>query len=188
MEQGQGQEIHIFKTLRRLKVKASTVRGTPVRSISADNGQGFTSGGKPANYSGTVPNAYQGDQSQKINPKSGTPYNSSSVNDDKAAKSTTGKYGHVIDEVAGDQGSHLSNGNGVILDGLSRESDYTPRAAGTMDSPVPNGAASFPAGAMRTENIAHLGKGVGVDASQAGDVLEAIGGVMSRGMEEGSKS
>lgn len=167
-------------------MKASTVRGTPVRFVSADNGQGFTSGGKPPGFQGTVNGQYAG---ESATPGGGTPYNSGSENDDKAPKSSNSKFGNVIDTQTGvNMSEPSSNGNGVILDGISRESDYTPRAAAAMDSPVPHGAASFPAGAMRTENIAHLGKGVGVDASQAGDVLDAIGGVMSRGMEEGSKS
>lgn len=158
-------------------MRPSTVRGTPVRSISADNGQGFTNSGKPPGFQGTVAKGYAG---ESATPGGGTPYNSASVNDDKDAKRGGGKYGPVIDKVAGDQASHLSNGSGVILDGLARESDYTPTAAAAMDSPVPNGAPSFPKGAMRAENIAHLGEGTGVSASQAGDVLLGIGGVMDR--------
>lgn len=158
-------------------MKSTTVRGTPMRSISADNGQGFTNSGKPPGFTGTSPSQYVG---EAATPGGGTPYNSAGVNDDKAAKSTQGKYGAVIDAVAGDQASHLSNGSGVILDGLTRESDYTPMAAAALDSPVPAGAPTFPKGAMRAENIAHLGSGAGASAAQAGDVLDAIGGVMSR--------
>lgn len=158
-------------------MKPSTVRGTPVRSISANNGQGFTNAGKPPGFQGTVNGQYAG---ESATPGGGTPYNSGSKNDDTAPGTQSGKYGAVIDAVAGDQASHLSNGSGVILDGLTRESDYTPRSAAAMDSPVPAGAPAFPAGAMRAENIAHLGQGKGADASQAGDVLLAIGGVMDR--------
>lgn len=113
----------------------------------------------------------------------GTPYRSATVSDDKAPKSTSGTFGEVIDTQTGVNFNRPeSNGNGVILDGITRPSDYSPQSAAAMDSPVPQGAPSFPAGAMHAENLAHLGKGIGVNASQAGDVLDAIGGVMSRGM------
>jgi hypothetical protein len=151
------------------------VRGTPVRSISQG---GYDNTGKPPGFQGTVNGQYAG---ESATPGGGTPYNSGAGNDDQAKSvKQSGGVGHVIDKVAGDQASHSSNGSGVILDGLTREGDYFPQSAGAMDSPVPNGAPSFPKGAMRAENIAHLGQGIGAAPSQAGDVLLGIGGVMDR--------
>jgi hypothetical protein len=148
-------------------VKPSSVRGTPVRSMS-----------------GTSPSQYVGDQSQQPNRASGTPYNSSKGNSATAKTvKQSGGVGQVIDTQTGVMFHEPnSNGNGVVFDGITREGDYFPAGAPAMDSPVPNGAATMPKGAMRAENIAHLGSGTGVNASQAGDVLLAIGGVMSRGM------
>lgn len=163
-------------------MKSSSVRGTPVRSISgANEGQ---AAGKPANMSGTSPSQYVGDQSQQPQRGSGTPYNSKNGNPPAAKRvASSGKFGDVIDTQTGVNLNYPdSNGNGVLFDGISREADYSPMGASAMDSPVPAGAATMPRGSMRAENIAHLGTGKGVDASQAGDVLDAIGGVMSRGM------
>lgn len=117
----------------------------------------------------------------------GTPYNSAKVSDDAAPKSSSGTFGNVIDTQTGVNLSRPeSNGNGVILDGISRESDYFPKTAGAMDSPVPAGSPTFREGGMRAENIAHLGQGIGAAPSQASDVILNIGGVMSRGIDEGS--
>lgn len=164
-------------------MKTTSVRGTPVRSISgANEGQ---MAGKPSGYDGTVNTQYRGDQTG-----GGTPYTSRDGNSATAKRvASQGKFGDVIDTNAGVNFSEPnSNGNGVILDGMTRESDYSPRGASAMDSPVPQGSPAFQAGAMRQENIAHLGKGKGADASQAGDVILNIGGVMSRGMLGVSKA
>lgn len=169
-------------------MRPTTVRGTPVRSISADNGQGFTNSGKPAGYSGTVPKAYEGDQSAKVNPKSGTPYNSSSKNDDKAPKTSSGWYGEVIDTQTGtNMNEPESNGNGVIFDGVTRAAGY--RAGSqpqTLDSPVPEGA-QLPVQDAPVV-LANIRSGVGKAwgyGSGPGDNFQTMGGVMSRGMEEG---
>lgn len=165
-------------------MKSSSVRGTPVRSISANNGQGFNNGGKPAGMSGTVSRQFEGDQkgNAQVGIATGTPYQSSSVNDDKAPKTARAKYGMVTDQ-NGDQASPTSNGNGTLFDGVSREGAYLPPAAGAMDSPVTHGAPALNPGAIRVENLAHLGQGIGASPSQASDEILKIGGVMSRGMQ-----
>lgn len=127
---------------------------------------------------------YQGDQSQQPNSKSGTPYRSVQGNPATAKTVVShGLFGEVIDTAAGVNFHRPeSNGNGVILDGMSREADYTPSGASTLDSPVPAGAPILAKGAMRRENLEHMGQGKGVSAALAGDVITEIGGVMSRGM------
>jgi hypothetical protein len=143
--------------------------------------------GKPAGMSGTVNQSYEGDQSRKLDARSGTPYTSRDGNPPSAKRVVSNdRHGIVIDPAAGeDMNDPASNGAGVMLGEITREADYFPIPAGAMDSPVPHGSPAFPKGAMRAENIAHLGQGKGADASQAGDVILNIGGVLSRGMEEG---
>lgn len=172
-------------------MKSSTVVGTPVRSIKAGNVEGMMAG-TPKGYEGVVNRQYQGDQSgnRQTGVNTGTPYNTRNGNGPESKRvASSDKHGIVIDTQTGvDLNEPTSNGNGVILDGMTRESDYTPRGAAAMDSPVPQGSPTFEAGAMRAENIAHLGKGKGAAASQAGDVLLAIGGVMSRGIAGTTKA
>lgn len=176
MAEGAPEKVPILKVIRSEKVKPSTVRGTPVRSISQG---GYTNSGKPPGFQGTVNPQYAG---QSATPGGGTPYNSGAGNDDQTKTTKqSGGVGQVIDTQTGTNlNEPSSNGNGVILDGITREGDYFPQSAGAMDSPVPNGSPAFQKGAMRAENIAHLGQGKGADASQAGDVLLGIGGVMDR--------
>jgi len=151
------------------------VRGTPVRSISQG---GYENTAKPAGYTGTVNNQYKG---ESATPGGGTPYNSGAGNDDQAKSvKQSGGIAMVADHVGVVNNSPESTGSGVLLDGISRESDYTPMAAGAMDSPVPAGSPAIQPGSMRAENIAHLGQGTGAAPSQAGDVLLGIGGVMDR--------
>jgi hypothetical protein len=141
--------------------------------------------GKPAGYTGTVNNQYKG---ESATPRGGTPYTSRDGNPPGAKRvaSHGAKMGEVIDTATGENFSNpLSNGVGVVLGQITREADYFPQPAGVMDSPVPNGAPTFRAGSMRAENVAHLGQGIGAAPSQASDEILKIGGVMSRGMEEG---
>lgn len=161
-------------------MKPSTVRGTPMRSISANNGQGFTSGGKPPGFQGTVNPQYAG---ESATPGGGTPYNSASVNDDRPASSTTGKQmGSVIDTQTGtNMNEPESNGNGVVFDGVSRERDYMPSVASAMDSPVPSGAQRpTPNGSIKLNEIRN-GEGAAYGANDSiPDSLIAGGGVMDR--------
>lgn len=160
-------------------MKSSSVRGTPVRSSGGSEGQ---MAGKPAAMTGTSPSQYVGDQSQQPQRGSGTPYNSANGNSANAKRvASSGLFGEVIDTQTGVNLSRPdSNGNGVLFDGISRESDYSPQSAVALDSPVPAGSPVLARGAMRRENLEHLGQGAA--ASLAGDVLTDIGGVMSRGM------
>lgn len=162
----------------------NSVRGTPVRHISNTAREGM-SAGKPANYSGTVNRQFEGDQKEnrEIGIAQGTPYQSRDGNSDEYSRTASqGKYGMVIDPAAGNMADPHANGNGVLLDGISRERGYEPRDERTMDSPVREGSPTFDAGFIREENRAHLGKGIGVSEAQINDDVLGIGGVLSRGM------
>lgn len=162
-------------------MKSTSVRGTPVTSIKASNTEGQRAG-KPAGMNGTVNKQFEGDQRFQENPRAGTPYNSQDGNGPETrVVRSQGKYGMVTDE-NGDQNNPKDNGNGVLLDGISREAGYTPRDERTMDSPVHEGAPRFNTSFIKQENLAHLGQGIGAAPSQASDEILAIGGVMSRGM------
>ncbi len=167
-------------------MKSSSVRGTPVRHIGNTAHEGM-SGAKPSGMSGTVNRQFEGDQSgnRQTGLKTGTPFNSRNGNSDEFSRtrSSDRKGGMVIDDAAGNQNDPKANGNGVLFDGVSRATDYLARDAGAMDSPVPLGAPILRHGAIRTENIEHLGQGIGASPSQAGDEILSIGGVMSRGMD-----
>ena len=166
-------------------MKSSSVRGTPIRSISADNGQGFNSRPKPGGLSGTVNRQFEGDQ--KINRQegisTGTPYQSGSVNDDLPPKTTRSKYGMVDTPAAGDQAQHTSNGNGVLFNGVEQSNDYLPNLKDVMDSPVPEGAQMPQDDASLKLNEIRNGKGSywGSDDAIQDSIVKA-GGVISRGM------
>ncbi len=165
-------------------MKSTTVRGTPVRHISNTAREGMMAG-KPSGMSGTVNKQFEGDQkgNRQEGVARGTPYESRDGNSDEFMRTRSqGKYGMVMDAAAGDQADPRDNGNGVILDGMSREAGYTPMSERTMDSPVMEGAPTFDTRTIRDENIAHLGQGIGARPSQAADDILNIGGVMSRGM------
>jgi len=166
-------------------VKSTTVRGTPVRHISNTAREGFNNGAKPVGMSGTVNKQFEGDQkgNRQEGIARGTPYESRNGNSDEFSRTVSrDKYGRVIDPAAGDQADPRANGNGVVLDGMSREEGYTPKREQTEDSPVPQGSPTFDTRTIRDENVAHLGQGIGARPSQAADDILEIGGVMSRGM------
>ena len=147
-----------------MAMKSSTVRGTPVRHITntAREGMGAQS---PAGFSGTVNQQFEGD---KLGARNGTPYHSHDGNGPEFKRERShGKYGEVRDQ-NGDQNNPRDNGDGVILDKISRDGDYLPMQEGTMDSPVPHGAPTLAKGEVHRENIAHLGQGIGAHPSQAG--------------------
>jgi hypothetical protein len=169
-------------------VKASTVRGTPVRSISADNGQGFTNSGKPPGYQGVVKGQFAG---QSATPGGGTPYNSSSVNDDKEPVRSTGKSGGVVldPQTGSNMNDPESNGNGVVFDGVTHAAGY--RAGSqppTMDSPVPSGCQKPIQNAPDILTRLRSGEGSYWPASAGPeDNFQTMGGVMSRDMEGSSE-
>jgi len=169
-------------------MKSSSVRGTPVNSIKAPPNQGMRAG-TPKGMNGAVNRQYEGDQkgNRQEGIATGTAYHSEDGNSPEAMRvRSEGRYGMVRDE-NGDQNNPRDNGNGVLLDGISRESGYNPRDAHTMDSPVMDGAPKFDTRTIRQENLAHLGQGIGASPAQAGDDLDSIGGVMARGMVGTSK-
>jgi hypothetical protein len=161
-------------------MKKSSVFGTPVNSISANNGQGnMPPGSRPPRNDGTTTlPQFKGDQSQQPNPRSGTPFNSYARNDD--IQRLASDYGYGVSPVAGGADANTIDGTGgaTMFKGLSREGGYSPNAAGAMDSPVAKGTPHFNPRTMRDENLAHLGEGA--DPAQAADVLLNIGGVMSK--------
>lgn len=165
--------------------KGATVRGTPYhfQGTGATRMQGVapSDARKPSEMSGVVNRQFEGDQSRKVNPRSGTEYQSEVGNSDEFIREASHgpKGGVVLSENGINMNEPRSNGNGVILDGITRESAYSARAAGAMDSPVPKGAPSFAGADMVAENRAHLGRG---NERAASDVITEIGGVMSRGM------
>lgn len=168
-------------------MKSTSVRGTPVRSISADNGQGFlTPGARPKGMSGTVNRQFEGDQSgnRQTGLNTGTPYQTRSVNDDIQPNPNRMKYGVNNANGQGDMDSPTSNGNGVLFDGISEAADLVPSASAVTDSPVPTGAQKPAADA--TEVLANLRSGVGKQwgpSDGPGNNFQDMGGVMSRGMQ-----
>jgi len=160
-------------------VKPSTVRGTPVRSISQG---GYDNTGKPSGFQGTVNGQYAG---QSATPGGGTPYHSGAGNDDQAKRvaSRGTKMGTVIDTQTGtNMNEPESNGNGVVFDGVSRSAGY--RAGSqpqTLDSPVPTDCQKPVQDApVKLANIrSGIGGSWGPDDGP-GDNFQTMGGVMDR--------
>ena len=168
-------------------MKSSTVRGTPINKI--DN-PGFTAS-KPGGMNGTVNTHFQGDQSQQPQAGSGTPYASRNGNPDQARRVAEGgspKGGVVLSENGINMNAPESNGNGVVLDGVTKEKDYTPWNEPAMDSPVPTGAQRPLESSMNIINAMVSGNGKDYSGSKViPDNLMETGGVMSRGMVGTSK-
>lgn len=159
--------------------KGKSVWGTPVHTV-ADTAREGIAPGTPRNMEGVIPKQYRGDHA----PGHGTPYRSEAGNGPEYSRTVSSdKYGKVDSPESGDQSNPKVNGNGVILDEMGRAQGYTPRSRMTMDSPVPTDAPIFDTSTIRQENIAHLGRGKGVSEAMVNDDLDAIGGVMSRGIE-----
>jgi hypothetical protein len=151
--------------------KGTVVRGTPVNHISADNGQGFTSAGKPAGFQGTVNGQFAGDQSQQPNPKSGTPLQSRSVNDDLQKSHPVARNG----------GNFLNDADalkGVVFGGVASSRDNIPTPADVMDSPVPAGAQRPDTDSQAKLNALRNGQGKDYNAEAA--IPDHFNGVMSR--------
>ena len=174
-------------------MKSTSVRGTPFRSISADNGQGFmTPGAKPKAMSGVVPKQYEGEQATNqanLNGRAGTPYQSRSVNDDREPPLRTKKYGNQGDSIngQGDMNNPDDNGDGTLFDGVNEHGDFVPPQGDVMDSPVPTGAQIPQTDAA--EVLANLRSGVGKEwgpSDGPGNNFQTMGGVMSRDMAQKS--
>jgi hypothetical protein len=173
-------------------MKQSSIRGTPINRISDS---GFRSGGKPAGYSGTVNKQFEGDQSgnRQEGISTGTPYESRHGNPGDARRTRSqGPYGEIDSNGQGNVNSPTSNGNGVLLDGISENRDYTPwgrDGADVMDSPVPAGKQMPQPDSANALNALRNGEGAYWGArEQIDDQLLRINGVMSRGMDNISKT
>lgn len=163
-------------------MKSSTVRGTPINSIS---NPGYNQTGLK-NFDGVVNKQFEGDQSQQPQSGSGTPYNSKNGNpaDAKSAGVGSGaKGGIVLSENGINMNAPESNGTGVVFDGVTEARDYVPPAAATMDSPVPSGAQKPIIGSGNEINQLKSGEGSAIGrGGQIKDQMLEMGGVMSRGM------
>jgi hypothetical protein len=151
--------------------------------IGVREGYGAVPPRAPKGMEGTVNRQFQGEQeTNRANGATGTPAQQALGNPDETSITRfAGRYG--VSRAAGGQDLNdpAANGNGVMFDGMSRETGYTPPTAETLDSPVRKGAPEFDTRFIRTENIAHLGQGIGAQPSQAADDIRAIDdGVMSR--------
>jgi len=173
-----------------MKSGMKSVRGTQVNHVNSrgafiGNKEGFGSVPPrlPKGYSGTVNQQYEGDQkgNQQVGIAGGTPARSELGNPDEASRVRfQGRYGVSPGGGGNDYNNPAANGNGVVLDGMSREEGYTPPNAATLDSPVRAGSPVFDTRTIRDENVAHLGQGIGARPSQAADDLVKIGGVMGK--------
>jgi len=172
-----------------MKTRPTVVRGTPTNHVGPAGaligGREGYSPGKPAGLEGTQPSGFTAEQSgYRPNPRGGTAYNSDLGNPDEASRVAegTGRYGKVISEGGQDHKNFASNGDGVVLDKMSKDS-ADPAHQPTLDSPVPRHAPIFETDNIIAENIAHLGKGSGPTApndDMGRDDLMKIGGVLSR--------
>jgi hypothetical protein len=172
-----------------MKTPRGTV-GTPVNVIKS--GGSGRAAGKPGGYAGaagTVRDTFEGDQkgprqvAAQMSGKQdlGTPYQSVAGNPGDASRIAHGTGFYGVDAVEGGQNMNdaSSNGNGTILDHMSRETQYQPRSPAMIDSPVPGNAPFFDSRTINDENRAHAGRG---NEATANDRLLPIGGVMSRDM------
>lgn len=163
----------------------NSVRGTPYHHVGT--GQTRSEGMRPGLPMGsdgeTTMRQYRGTgMDTKQGP--GTPYRSERGNSDEFSR-TVEQSTNAESSDHGNQNDPASNGDGVVLDGANRYGNgFSPRAAPTLDSPVPGHAPVFDTGFVETEDKAHLGSG---NAGGADDLING-GGVMSRGMVGTSKS
>jgi hypothetical protein len=172
--------------------KGTVVRGTPINSYGPNGGgvsanNGFNPQLPMLNQvmDGTVNPQFRGDQTHKIDPRSGTPATHQTGNVDQASTLRfSGKYG--VSPIAGgvDSNNPSSNGNGTILDHVSEARDYTPWlpiGQGVMDSPVALGAQMPAEDGSNQLNALRNGTGKTYsEKQQIPDELVKVGGVMSR--------
>ena len=167
------------------KLSKTVVHGTPVNHVGPAGafigGREGYSPGKPQGMDQTVHENYRSDnRGYQPNPAGGTPYNSQVGNPDEARRVAqgTGRYGVVLSENGQDHNDPKANGSGTILDGADRYANgYMPKAAPTLDSPVPRNAPVFDGSFIPREDAAHEGTS---NEAGARDDLIKVGGVMSR--------
>jgi hypothetical protein len=166
----------------------SIVRGTPYTHITSQTAnQGIRAGIPKGSDGQTTMEQFRGTGMSTAQSARGTPYHSEAGNPDEARRQAShDRYGHVIDDAAGNQADPRVNGSGVVFDGSHNVMNGNmPPPAETFDSPVSRDAPVFDPGFMVEENREHLGHGSGVTApnrAQSEHDLLAVGGVMSRGM------
>lgn len=140
--------------------------------------------GKPKGMSGTVNQSYEGDQSQRVSARSGTPY--TSKNGNPAGFQRQASHGEKMGIVLSENGLNMSdpdsNGNGVIFDGVTRATGYrTNPQPPLLDSPVPDGSQKpVQDGPIVLANLrSGIGKTWGPNDGP-GDNFQTMGGVMTR--------
>lgn len=157
-------------------MKKSSVFGTPVHSNNANLGQGFLPpGARPPRTDGTTTlPQFKGDQSQQPNPRSGTPLQSGSVNDDM-------QKSRPVDRNGGNFLNDAEALNGVVFGGVARSRDLIPPPAAAMDSPVPANAQRPNTDSVAKINALKSGKGDAFPADKTiPDGLVGTGGTMDR--------
>ena len=173
-------------------MKSRSVWGTPENHIRSGSGNSINPG-KPAGYdggSGTVRNQFEGDQrgnkqvrEQGNLPPLGTEYQSDRGNPSGASTTRADhRYGVVLGENGQDLNNPSSNGNGVLFDGVTRDTGYraNPQPP-NLDSPVPGGSQKPARDGPIT--LADLRSGVGEYWGRGDgpkDSLLENGGVMSK--------
>jgi hypothetical protein len=167
--------------------KGTVVRGTPVNHIGpGGSATGDPQGHNPATlkgYSGTTTSdQFRGDQSNRVDARSGTPANSQRGNPDETRNvRQAGRYGVSPGAGGQDYNSHTANGNGVVFDGVARSRDLMPPPAAAMDSPVSQGAQRPDTDSVAKLNALRNGKGDAYPAEKTiPDALVGTGGTMDR--------
>ena len=121
--------------------------------------EGYGASGGPPGYKGTA-NPNFAEPGIRTGPEGrGTAANHVQGNPDEASTvRLQHPYGLVISENGQDHNNARANGDGTILDHMSKDYE-NPSPAPTVDSPVPGVAPMFDTGSIIDENRAHLGKG-----------------------------
>lgn len=164
--------------------KGRTHVGTPFNHAgNSPHGVGVAGAARDRGMSSTVLPQYESEKSgYRDIPGSGTPYQSERGNPPDARREVA-RGTNVEASDHGNQNDPEKPGGVLVPGNPNYGNGYSPAAAPTLDSPVPRAAPVFDTGEIRTEDRAHMGKRNEVTAN---DRLVEIGGVMSRGMEEGS--
>lgn len=165
----------------------TSVRGTPYTHIKASNTEGQRPGIPMGSDGQTSMQQFRG-TGMSTTQSSGTPYRSEAGNGPETMRMVSSdRYGMVEDRSAGNLSDPKSNGDGVVLDGMTR--DYaSPPVHPALDSPVPSGAPVFMTDNIPRVNDMRNGVGIGAGPVQGRDNLLDCGGVMSRGMVGTSSS
>ena len=167
--------------------RSKGVHGTPVNFVGpagafVGSREGFTPGVASGLDGTTTLRQYKGDQSQQLNPRSGTPLQDRAGNPDEFMRTaSSGRYGVSPGAGGVEMNSAVANGNGVLFDGVSEIRDYLPRPTAALDSPVPDGKQMPNTNSSDTLNALRNGSGKDYSGSkEIPDQIVSVGGVMSR--------